>query len=165
MCRRHLERAPGEVVLRSAPETESFRQPMKLLLHEVALPLRHTFTIARGSTSVQPALVVELVEGTDHGYGEASECAYYGASVPAMRTLLESLRADIESLPPAEPSSYWRRWDPLIGQCRFAQAALDAALHDLWGKRLGQPLWRLWGLDRTWGRGATTRSASTRLSG
>jgi L-alanine-DL-glutamate epimerase-like enolase superfamily enzyme len=28
-----------------------------------------------------------------------------------------------------------------------ARAALSAALHDLVGKRLGQPVWRLWGLD------------------
>jgi L-alanine-DL-glutamate epimerase-like enolase superfamily enzyme len=124
---------------------------MKLILHEVALPLRHTFTIARGSTSVQRALVVELVDGSEHGsyhgYGEATESVYYRTSVQVLRTALEPLRADIESLPPGDPSDYWARWDPLIGQCRFAQAALDAALHDLWGNRLGQPLWRQWGLD------------------
>jgi L-alanine-DL-glutamate epimerase-like enolase superfamily enzyme len=128
---------------------------MKLILHEVALPLRHTFTIARGSTSVQRALVVELVDGSDrgsehgsyHGYGEATESVYYGTSAQVLRTALEPLRADIESLPPGDPRDYWARWDPLIGQCRFAQAALDAALHDLWGNRLGQPLWRQWGLD------------------
>ena len=32
-------------------------------------------------------------------------------------------------------------------RARAARAALSAALHDLVGKRLGQPLWRLWGLD------------------
>src|SRR5206468_10062114 len=32
-------------------------------------------------------------------------------------------------------------------QTAAARAALSAALHDLCGKRLGQPLWRLWGLD------------------
>jgi L-Ala-D/L-Glu epimerase len=120
---------------------------MKLLLHEVALPLRHVFTIARGSISVQPALVVELIDGSDHGYGEGSESDFYRTSVSGMRTLLESLRADIEGLPPAEPSAYWQRWDSRLGTCRFAQSALDMALHDLWGKRQGQPLWRLWGLD------------------
>ena len=28
-----------------------------------------------------------------------------------------------------------------------ARAGIDLALHDLWGKRLGQPLYRLLGLD------------------
>ena len=30
---------------------------------------------------------------------------------------------------------------------RAARAAIDVALHDLWGKRLGQPLYRLFGLN------------------
>jgi L-alanine-DL-glutamate epimerase-like enolase superfamily enzyme len=30
---------------------------------------------------------------------------------------------------------------------RAARCAIDAALHDLWGKRLGQPLYRLFGLN------------------
>ncbi|HUH13864.1 MAG TPA: dipeptide epimerase [Longimicrobiales bacterium] len=34
-----------------------------------------------------------------------------------------------------------------IGYNAAARVALSAALHDLVGKRLGQPLWRLWGLD------------------
>jgi L-alanine-DL-glutamate epimerase-like enolase superfamily enzyme len=34
---------------------------------------------------------------------------------------------------------------PLSGPAR---CAIDLALHDLWGQQLGQPLWRLWGLDR-----------------
>ena len=34
-----------------------------------------------------------------------------------------------------------------IGYNAAARVALSAALHDLLGKRLGQPIWRLWGLD------------------
>ena len=36
---------------------------------------------------------------------------------------------------------------PLLAHDRFALAALDAAAHDLWGKKLGQPTYRLWGLE------------------
>jgi L-alanine-DL-glutamate epimerase-like enolase superfamily enzyme len=39
------------------------------------------------------------------------------------------------------------RWEQVVPRNGAARAALSAALHDLVGKRLGQPLWRLWGLD------------------
>jgi len=39
------------------------------------------------------------------------------------------------------------RWAQLLPKNWSARAALSAALHDLVGKSLGQPLWRLWGLD------------------
>ena len=29
----------------------------------------------------------------------------------------------------------------------FAQCALDQAIHDLWGKQQGKPVYQLWGLD------------------
>ena len=37
--------------------------------------------------------------------------------------------------------------DRLPPGSRAARAAVDIALHDLWGKRLGQPLYRLFGLN------------------
>ncbi len=60
---------------------------------------------------------------------------------------LEAARSQIESWPPADPAELWQRALPLLAADRFALAALDAAAHDLWGKRLGQPTYRLWGLD------------------
>ena len=39
------------------------------------------------------------------------------------------------------------RWEQVLPKNGAARAALSAALHDLVGKRVGQPLWRLWGLD------------------
>ena len=36
---------------------------------------------------------------------------------------------------------------PVLGDQRFALCALDEAAHDLWGKKLGQPVYRLWGLE------------------
>src|SRR5712692_235056 len=40
-----------------------------------------------------------------------------------------------------------RRSSQLVPKNGAARAALSAALHDLVGKQLGQPVWRLWGLD------------------
>ena len=40
-----------------------------------------------------------------------------------------------------------RRWETMLRGNAAARAALSAALHDLVGKRLGVPVYRLWGLD------------------
>lgn len=61
---------------------------MKMQLKEFDLKLKHPFTIARGTTTVQHMLVVELQEGEHFGYGEAPGYKYYGASIESMRTAL-----------------------------------------------------------------------------
>ena len=69
---------------------------------------------------------------------------------------------EIESWPLVDPAEFWQRALPLLGHDRFALAALDAAAHDLWGKKLGQPRIAYGGWIWTACRRAITRSASTR---
>ncbi len=121
---------------------------MELLLHDVALPMRHPFTISHGTTVVQENLVVELREDPWRGYGEgASSHAYKEFTAASMRQALEAARPQIEAAVCDDPSALWQRLLPVLGQNRFALCALDQALHDLWGKKLGQPVWKLWGLE------------------
>jgi L-Ala-D/L-Glu epimerase len=120
---------------------------MKLLLRNIALPLRHAFTISQGTTTVQKNLLVELREAGLSGYGEgASSHAYRAFTADSMRADLEAARARIESEPLDDPAALWERLQPVLGRNRFALCALDEAAHDLWGKKLGQPVWKLWGL-------------------
>jgi len=118
---------------------------MDLILHKFDLPCRHPFTIARGTTTVQRTLIVELRHAGHSGYGEAVESRFYGATVENMTGLLESLRRQVEAFSPADPAEFWEAMQP--GTTTFPHAALDAAACDLWGKLLAAPLWRLWGLD------------------
>ncbi|QDT68634.1 L-Ala-D/L-Glu epimerase [Planctomycetes bacterium MalM25] len=120
------------------------------------LPLKHVFTIARGSTTVRDTLIVSLSSGGQTGYGEATANSYYNATIP-------ELQADIEGVTPllaefdateynsTEPDTLIDRLIPrlaeALGQKSFARCALDLAVHDLWGKLRGEPLWKLWGLD------------------
>jgi L-Ala-D/L-Glu epimerase len=121
---------------------------MKLILRDIALPLRHPFTIAHGTTVVQENLLVELQEGGVSGYGEgASSHAYKAFTAESMRADLESARAVIEREPLNDPAAWWDRLQPVLGHNRFALCALDEAAHDLWGKQRGQPVWKLWGLE------------------
>ena len=121
---------------------------MKLALHDLHLPMRHPFTIAHGTTTVQHNLLVALEDGGHTGYGEgASSHAYAEFTAEAMREALEKARPLIEAATFDTPEELWARMFPALGHNRFALCALDEAAHDLWGRRHGQPVWKLWGLQ------------------
>ncbi|MEO1497142.1 MAG: dipeptide epimerase [Planctomycetota bacterium] len=114
------------------------------------LPLKHVFTIARGSTTVRDTLIVALSAGGKTGYGEATANAYYHATVPELTASVESARSVLEGFDASEPDRLIDTLlpalaDALPGQ-EFALCALDLAAHDLWGKLRGEATHRLWGL-------------------
>ena len=122
---------------------------MKLLTHTFDLPLRHTFTISRESTSVQPTFIVELFDGEHHGYGEATTNAYYGITIDRLQESVARVQGIVESFAPLEPTALWEAVAPHLQDCPFALCALDQAAYDLWGKQQGKPVYQLWGLDIT----------------
>ena len=120
---------------------------MELRLHAFDLPLKHTFTISRGSIDVQQTLVVELADQRHSGYGEATTNDYYGFTLANMRAALERLRPQIEGMHLETPEDFWDLLQPELADNPFAHCALDQAAYDLWGKQQGQPVYRLWGLE------------------
>ncbi len=121
---------------------------MKLQIHDIHLPMRHAFTIALGTTTVQHNIIVELSDGTHTGYGEAaSSHAWASFSPERIKAALEAARPAIEAATLTTPEALWQELAPVLGGNPFALCAVDEAAHDLWGKRLGQPVWKLWGLD------------------
>jgi len=111
------------------------------------MPLRHTFTIAHGSTSVQESFILELSHDGKSGFGEATANPYYGVTVPKMTAQVESVRTVIESGRWDSPEAFHA--DMLAtGQLEaFTLCALDLAFNDLYGKLKGQPLYQIWRLD------------------
>lgn len=121
---------------------------MELILKDIHLPMRHAFTIAQGTTTVQHNLLVELRQDGVSGFGEgASSHAYKAFTAESMRDALEKVRPIIESATLGNPEKLWREIVPSLGHNRFALCALDEAAHDLWGKLRGAPVWKLWALD------------------
>ncbi len=120
---------------------------MKLTMHRFDLPTRHPFTISRSTTTVQPTLIVELEQDGLHGYGEAPENPYYGATIENMVAVLERVRSQVESYRLGEPTEFWATLQPLLAGATFPQCALDIAAHDLWGKLHNEPVWKRWGLS------------------
>lgn len=120
---------------------------MQLRFHPVDLRLNHTFTIAHDSRDVQPSLIVELQDGAHRGFGEATATKYYGITIEGMMAALEAIREPIEAHELVTPEQFWADMYPYLAQNPFALCALDQAAWDLWGKRQGQPLYKLWQLD------------------
>lgn len=121
---------------------------MHLRLLAYDLPLRHRFTISRGSQDSQPTLIVELEQDGLRGYGEATTNDYYGATLERMAGALRGVESWLAARSCDDPAAIWDSLHegPLRDEA-FAHCALDQAVHDLWGKLRGAPVWRLWGLD------------------
>jgi L-alanine-DL-glutamate epimerase-like enolase superfamily enzyme len=120
---------------------------MELHLRCIDLPLRHRFTIAHGSADVQRNVFVELRQDGLSGFGEAAPLPYYGVSCERIAAALEGVRPWVESAELGEPEGFWREAVKRLRGENFALCALDEAAHDLWGKRLGRPVYALWGLN------------------
>jgi L-Ala-D/L-Glu epimerase / N-acetyl-D-glutamate racemase len=120
---------------------------MKLTYQKFDLPLKHVFTIARGSTSVQDTLIVELAHEGKYGYGESTTNKFYGATIENMSAAIESVRSQIERGSLDDPLKLVGSIAPKLTGQEFALNALDGAIHDLWGKLRGAPVYRLWGLS------------------
>jgi L-alanine-DL-glutamate epimerase-like enolase superfamily enzyme len=119
---------------------------MQFTYQKFDLPLKHVFTIARGSTSVQETLIVQLSQDGLYGYGESTTNTFYGTTIQSMTTAIESARAEIEGYTLGDPSALLDSLAPKLKGQEAALNALDGAVHDLWGKLHGAPVYRLWGL-------------------
>ena len=64
-----------------------------------------------------------------------------------MASALANVRVELETLTLEDPAELWQQLDGALGKNPFAQCALDQAAHDLWGKKMGKPVYELWGLD------------------
>lgn len=120
---------------------------LTLAAETITLHTKHPFVIARGGRSAYEVVWARLTDGDGvEGWGEASPSSYYGETAQTVRSVLDTLSHHL----PADPldlETAERRFEQVVPKNGAARAALSGALHDLVGKRLGQPVWRLWGLD------------------
>lgn len=119
---------------------------MQLHLHRYQLETKSTFKIARASYNVRDLLVVELRDGEMSGYGEASGHSYYQVQIDELWEVLEKLKPIIEAYDFDTPEQFWEKMNPYLKDYSFAQCALDVAAHDFFGKKIGKPLYNIWGL-------------------
>ncbi|MBR7004662.1 MAG: dipeptide epimerase [Bacteroidales bacterium] len=119
---------------------------MKLSFEPYELQLRHTFTVASYSRTTTPDVQVRIEYDGFTGYGEASMPPYLGQSVETVSAFLRKVNLE-QFRDPFRIDEILSYVDGLCEGDTAAKAAVDIALHDLVGKMMGQPWFRIWGLD------------------
>ena len=111
---------------------------MRLHWEPITLDLKTTFRVAHGASDQRHNVLVYL----DDGVGEAAAVPYYGETQEGIIEYLQSVPElgddpfDLDAVLAKRPAG-----------SRAARSAIDEALHDLWAKKLGQPVYRLLGLS------------------
>src|SRR5919202_6800070 len=119
------------------------------LSHEIlTVRTAHPFIIARGGSSEYRVVWVKVTDADGaEGWGEANPSKYYGETPETVVTALARLAPVLERADPWSLETIEEEMSRAIGRNGSAKSAVSAALHDLAGRRLGVPLYRLWGLD------------------
>jgi L-alanine-DL-glutamate epimerase-like enolase superfamily enzyme len=112
---------------------------MKLTCEPLTLDLRTTFRIAHGASDQRHNVIAHL----DEGLGEGAAVSYHGESQQGIMDYL----ARVADLMGDDPFALEDVLNALPLGSQAARAAVDIALHDLWGKQVGQPLYKLLGLN------------------
>lgn len=118
----------------------------KLRFKPYTLEMRYVFTVASFSRTTTPVVLTQLEYDGVVGYGEASMPPYLGESQESVIHFLNKL--DLRGFnSPFQTEELLQYIDQVMVNNTAAKAAVDIALHDLIGKLLGQPLYKIWGLD------------------
>ena len=121
---------------------------MKLAHEIVTVHTTHPFIIARGGSSEHRTVVVRVSdEDGAEGWGEAAPSRFYGETPETVTAALGRLAPVLEHADAWSLEAIELEMNRALGRNGSAKSAVSAALHDLIGKRLGVPLWKLWGLD------------------
>lgn len=124
---------------------------MTLRYFPYELQLRHTFTVATSSRTTTQGVQVEIEYEGLIGYGEASMPPYLQKELGTLESVQAFLKRvqDIigEFDDPFKLEEILSRIDSMSESDAAAKAAVDIALHDLVGKMLGAPWYKIWGFD------------------
>ena len=119
---------------------------MQIEARIVRLRLAETFVIAREATDYADVVHVSLTHEGVTGHGEAAPIERYGESAQSAIEFVDE-HGSIVGDDPFALEDIGERLGSIEGE-QAAKSALDAALHDLQGKLLGIPAFKLLGLPR-----------------
>ena len=110
------------------------------------LHMKHVFTVAEGSRSTTPVMLTEIEYDNIIGYGEASMPPYLGESHETASAFLS--KVDLTRFESPFLMEDILLYVDNIAQGNYAaKASIDIALHDLTGKIMKEPWYRIWGLN------------------
>ena len=138
--------APISLSAAEMPRTVAKTGKLKLSFKPNELKLRHAFNLARNSRTTTPDVLVQLEYDGIVGYGEAAMPPYLGESIESVTKFLGNL--DLGQFnDPFRIEEILSYVDGTAPDNRAAKASVDIALHDLLGKIMGQPWYKIWGLS------------------
>lgn len=110
------------------------------------LKLRHSFNLAKSSRTTTPDVLIQIEYEGIVGYGEASMPPYLGESIESVCNFLS--KVDLSQFnDPFRLEEILAYVDSIAPDNRAAKASIDIAMHDLLGKLMGQPWYKIWGLN------------------
>jgi L-alanine-DL-glutamate epimerase-like enolase superfamily enzyme len=145
--REALAAAPGLAALTATgmPAATSGRASVETEI--IRLKLKHTWTTVMSSSDFRDTLHLRFRRDGFAGHGEGAPIVRYNESAESARKAVESVSAYLNTVDPAQfekaTAECFRRID---GQFA-AKSAINIALMDWNGQRLGVPLYRYFGLD------------------
>mgnify|MGYP000948413462 CR=1 FL=1 len=121
---------------------------MKLSWVPYDLQLKHTFTISGFSRKTTPVVLTRIEYDGLVGYGEASLPPYLGETQSSVVDFLK--KVDLSGFSdPTHIEEIVDYVDSIAINNTAAKASIDIALHDLVGKIIGAPWYKMYGLDKT----------------
>ena len=119
---------------------------LKLFFEPYVLQLKHTFTLANSSRTTTPVMLTRIEYEGFTGYGEASMPPYLGESHQTATAFLS--KVDLTRFSdPFRMEEILEYVDRIAPGNPAAKASVDIALHDLTGKIMKQPWYKIWGLS------------------
>jgi L-alanine-DL-glutamate epimerase-like enolase superfamily enzyme len=125
---------------------KSGSKKMVLTFRPYDAQMRHVFTIANSSRTTTQIVLTEIEWDGYVGYGEAAMPPYLGETQASVIEFLKKVDLSRFSSP-FEIQDILTYVDAISINNTAAKAAVDIALHDLVGKILGQPWWKIWGFN------------------
>jgi L-alanine-DL-glutamate epimerase-like enolase superfamily enzyme len=158
LCRRNFIRTTGLMAFAATAGVETLfastatksishsKKGLQLSFLPYELKLRHVFTLANSSRKSTPDVLTRLEFDGVVGYGEASMPPYLGESVETATRFLSTL--DLSQFnDPFRIEEIMQYIDSVLPGNTAAKAAVDIALHDLVGKIMKQPWYKIWGFN------------------
>ena len=149
MRRREWLEATGAIAAGAAlrPLPGGAEGDVELLVEKLRLNLRHTWTTTMSSSEFRETVLVRYRSGGIEGLGEGAPIVRYDEDAAGAMAALDGVRGLVEDADPWALEALLSNAFPRLEGQYAARAALDIALHDWTGQRLGIPLYRLFGLN------------------
>ncbi len=122
------------------------KDKLVLSFRPYTLELKHVFTLATSSRTTTPVMLTEVRFGDLVGYGEASMPPYLGESHETVGAFLSKVELG-QFEDPFKLEEILDYIDALAPGNPAAKASVDIAMHDLVGRMIGQPWYKIWGYD------------------